>query len=153
MRSPRIQNVIKQNQFSIAYQPIWSADLVVGLECLARFAASPSRPPDIWFSEAADLDLGTKLELAAMRKALEALLLVPHPLYQAVNLSPRTILKGGVSQALRGFPLHRIVLEVTEHDSIQDYPRLSQPLDHLRSLKLELGWTMWAPVTPVCSTS
>ena len=39
------------------------------VRCLSRFTADPRRPPDQWFTEAAEVGLGTPLELAAIRLA------------------------------------------------------------------------------------
>lgn len=137
----RISGVIDQERFSIAYQPIY--DLIemrpVGLECLARFSAAPSRPPDVWFAEAAAVDLSLDLQMATMRMALAAMPLIPDHAYLAVNLSPPTILAGEIEAALAGLPLERIVLEITEHESIPAYAELSQALDPLRRAGLRIA--------------
>jgi EAL domain-containing protein (putative c-di-GMP-specific phosphodiesterase class I) len=136
-----INKTIDQQLFSIVYQPIYELGhgRVAGLECLARFSAVPLRSPDEWFLEAADVDMGVELEIAAMRMALTALPLIPADVYLAVNLSPPTIINGDVAVMLKGIPLDRIVLEVTEHESIPAYSELSQSLDPLRRAGLRVA--------------
>jgi DNA-binding NarL/FixJ family response regulator len=56
---------------TMAYQPIveLSSGRIVGVEALARFPSWPARTPDIWFDEAAEIGLGTELQVAAVRLA------------------------------------------------------------------------------------
>ncbi len=69
-------------------------------------------------------DLGTALELAAIRKGLSAMAVLPADIYIAVNVSPETVLSGDLSDILRGMPTGWIVLEITEHAQVADYERL-----------------------------
>ena len=82
------------------------------------------------------------LELAVLRKALEGLeglARFPAPGYPSLNVSPETILAGHVHELFSGLPLERIVLEVTEHASVTDYPRAAQRLAGLRKGGLRLA--------------
>jgi EAL domain-containing protein (putative c-di-GMP-specific phosphodiesterase class I) len=137
----RISSVIDSGQFSIVYQPIWNmrSRQAVGFECVARFSASPRRPPNEWFAEAAEVGLGTVLELAAIRAALVALSSLPAPLHLAINASVETILSGEFPSALQGLPLGRIVLEITEHSEVENYERLLDVLQPLRQGGLRLA--------------
>jgi len=137
----RIRGVIDSGQFSIVYQTIWNmrSRQAVGFECLARFSASPSRPPNEWFAEAAEVGLGIALELAAIRAALGALPLLPTPLHLAINASVETVLSGEFPSALHGLPLERIVLEITEHSEVENYQRLLNVLQPLRQGGLKLA--------------
>ncbi|WP_111398809.1 sensor domain-containing phosphodiesterase [Humitalea rosea] len=130
----RVTAVMEQDQLTIAYQPIWDIETgrPVGLECLSRFSATPIRPPDIWFAEAAEAGLGIELEVFAIRKALAALPSLPDDVYVAVNASPETMLSEPFLAALDGMPMDRIVLEITEHARISDYKALSAVLTPLR---------------------
>ncbi|MGZ4154963.1 MAG: response regulator, partial [Actinomycetota bacterium] len=78
-RRERVRQVIEDEAFTLVYQPIYRlpAKDVIGFEALARFAGEPSRPPDVWFREAAEVGLGLDLEVAAIRMALEALDALP----------------------------------------------------------------------------
>src|SRR5439155_6020696 len=110
-----------------------------GFECLARFTGGPSRSPDKWFMEAAEIGLGTLLELAAIRLAQSSLPSFPDDIYLAVNASPKTILSGELSDTLIGMPAERIVLEITEHAHVEDYEGLLRALEPLRSRGVRLA--------------
>jgi EAL domain-containing protein (putative c-di-GMP-specific phosphodiesterase class I) len=133
--------VIEAERLSILYQPICNVATrrPVGLECLSRFSPSPVRTPDVWFSEAAEVGLGTELELAAISRALRALPALPADIYLAVNASPQTILAEGFSQALHGLVPHRLVLEVTEHAHVDDYAQLLAVIAPLRRRGVRLA--------------
>jgi len=130
----RVSNVIKRDDLAVVYQPIYdlSTNQVAGVECLARFPDNAARGPDEWFAEAANVGLGIDLELTAIRAALRGLQHLPSDLYLAVNVSPDTILSGGVERVLAEVPDGRMVLEVTEHAIIGDYVRFREALDPLR---------------------
>ena len=140
-RRSRISTTISEEQYSIVYQPIF--DLlsmeVRGLESLSRFSAAPSRSPDVWFAEAATVDQSVSLELATMRTALVALPRVPKDVYLAINLSPPTILSSEFGAAVDGLPLEKILLEITEHESISTYNELSEVLERLRFAGLRIA--------------
>jgi EAL domain-containing protein (putative c-di-GMP-specific phosphodiesterase class I) len=140
-REGRIRAVIGANQISIVYQPIWDIEtrLPVGVECLSRFSATPSRSPDRWFAEAAETGLGILLELAAIRIALPALAVLPSHAYLAVNASPQTVLDSAFASALEGFPAERIVLELTEHANVEDYDELFAALQPLRERGVKIA--------------
>ncbi len=130
----RIGSVIDAAALTIAYQPIWdiASGRAVGVESLARFAPEPYRTPDLWFAEAVDAGLGIELEVVAIRSALAGLAALPPEVYLAVNASPATILDGALDAALASAPRNRLVLEITEHATIVDYPALLARLAPLR---------------------
>jgi EAL domain-containing protein (putative c-di-GMP-specific phosphodiesterase class I) len=70
--------------------------------------------------------------MAAIAKALDCLHHVPEDIYLSINVSPENILNGSIQRALQGAPLHRIVLEVTEHVAIPDYAKFGEQLAALR---------------------
>lgn len=137
----RVQRVLQEEAFNIAYQPIVDVTTreVAGYEALARFTALPPRTPDLWLAEAAAAGLQAELELCIVRKALRALPRVPGHAYLSINISPGTILADGFDAAFEGWPLHRVVLEVTEHACIDDYGMLAQRLQPLRAAGLRLA--------------
>ena len=140
-KEDRIRTVIEKNQIAMVYQPIWDLNQhrPVGFECLARFTGGPSRSPDKWFMEAAEIGLGTLLELAAIRLAQSSLPSFPDDIYLAVNASPKTILSGELSDTLIGMPAERIVLEITERAHVEDYEGLLRALEPLRSRGVRLA--------------
>lgn len=137
----RIRDVLAHDRFSIVYQPIFrlAQSEIVGYEALTRFSAEPVRTPDKWFNEAAEVGLQAELELGAIRKALKGLERLPEQAYLSLNVSPRTIIEGPLDATFDGFPLDRLVLEVTEHASVADYELLERVLDPLRSHGLRLA--------------
>lgn len=137
----RVQGVLDRGDFHILFQPI--CDLpgqgVAGYEALTRFTAEPVRGPDQWFREAATVGLREQLELATMAAALEALPRLPEGVYLSLNASPETILRGGLAALFAGWPMDRLMLEITEHDAVDDYPGLVEVLAPMRAQGLRLA--------------
>lgn len=140
-RTGQITAAMAAGQPSIAYQPIYDlrTNRIAGLECLSRFNTDPRRPPDEWFAAAGQVGMSVELELVAIRAALAALPVVPPDAYLAVNCSPQTILSRDLRALLQAVELPRVVLEVTEHDYIQDYPALLAALAPLRASGLRVA--------------
>jgi EAL domain-containing protein (putative c-di-GMP-specific phosphodiesterase class I)/putative methionine-R-sulfoxide reductase with GAF domain len=132
----RIERVLTGDGFSIVFQPIISLSTgsVVGVEALSRFAARPQRGPECWFAEAASVGLGRALELCAIERALSLLPDIPEPLFMGMNAGPDTFgspeLLGLLSSSAPG----RIVVELTEHVGIEDYPGLRRARKALRRI-------------------
>lgn len=139
--SVRLQDVMARRALHIAYQPIvdLSTEAVVGVEALARFAMPPQMGPDQWFADAYRVDRGAELELLAIELAVDNMARLPPGAYLALNVSPHTILGGGLRERLRELPLERLVLEVTEHVPIEEYACLSAALAPLRRSGLRLA--------------
>ena len=137
----RLTDLISVGRFTMVYQGVFDTERqrVVGYEALARFAPEPGRGPDQWFTEAHGVELGHRLEMLAIEKALAGLALIPDGVYLAINVSPQTILTGVLDAVLAGAPLDRLMLEVTEHCSITDYDQISQALAQLRKNGLRLA--------------
>lgn len=136
-----IRAMLETGDFSIVYQPICGliGGCVAGFEALARFGGATPRSPDLWFIDAAKVGLSEELEVAAIVKSLESLAHFPQNVYLSLNVSPANILNGAVARVLDRQPLNRIVLELTEHDSVEDYAAVSAALDTLRKGGLRLA--------------
>jgi EAL domain-containing protein (putative c-di-GMP-specific phosphodiesterase class I) len=142
-----VQAVIAGTGRQPVLQPI--VDLVSGravaAEGLTRFSArSPASPdprsPAAWFDDAARLGLREQLELATATAVLDLLDgVVPEHAAVSINLAPTTIVGGGLPTLLAGRPLHRVVLEITEHAPVEDYAQLANVLDPVRALGLQLA--------------
>lgn len=134
-RRETILTTLANEGFEIVFQPI--VDLrtggVVGAEALTRFGAAPARPPDEWFAQARDVGLGVELETAAIRSALDQLHRLPSGLYLSLNASPDTMMSAEFRAAVAAAPAERVVLELTEHDSIDDYELFEKTATELRS--------------------
>jgi EAL domain-containing protein (putative c-di-GMP-specific phosphodiesterase class I) len=129
----RIKAAIAGNGLRMAYQPIVRLDTyeIVGAEALSRFDGGPPTP-DRWFSEAAGVGLETELQSASLRMAIAALPELPDDVYLSVNASPEVINYWAHRPLPEGIPYDRLVLEITEHDPIEDYDELLDSLEPLR---------------------
>jgi EAL domain-containing protein (putative c-di-GMP-specific phosphodiesterase class I) len=130
-----ILGVIERKEFNFVYQPIWDFRLPqpAGFEALCRFTAEPYRSPDQWFYEAFEAGCGVLLELAAIEKALEALGALKDDTFLSINAAPLTILSGELAPLLGKVAMKQVVLEVTEHARVDDYPALLKALAPLRA--------------------
>jgi len=140
-KEARIEAVVAHGGIGIVYQPIWSLadNRPIGFESLSRFTAQPVRPPDQWFGEAADVGRGVELELLAIRHALANISAFPEDVYVSVNAASATVLSPQLAELLDGRPLDRIVLEITEHDCIDDFEALEEALAPLRARGLRVA--------------
>jgi EAL domain-containing protein (putative c-di-GMP-specific phosphodiesterase class I) len=140
-RRSRIRSVIEDEAFSMVYQPIWDlgARRIMGFEALCRFAGQTDTPPDRLFREAAQLGCEVDLETSVIRGALQALRVLREDCYLAVNASARTVASGALAELKGVAPLHRLVLEITEHDAVEDYGALDDALAPLRSEGLRVA--------------
>jgi EAL domain-containing protein (putative c-di-GMP-specific phosphodiesterase class I) len=129
----RVRRILDAGEhLEVVLQPIVAMDqrAPVGYEALARFRTTPYRPPDEWFAEAWDVCMGVELELAAVRAALDLLPTLPGDCYLAINISAGAACSGRLVEMLDGDDAARVVLELTEHDAVDDYPSLRH---HLRA--------------------
>lgn len=126
-----ISRVIDRSAFIPVFQPIVDIKRgeVVGYEGLTRFRDQVR--PDLKFAEAERAGMGRELELATLRAAVAASRDLPETGWLDLNVSPRLIMEGSeLVQALRATE-RPIVLEVTEHEEIDDYERFRSAADRL----------------------
>jgi len=137
----RINAVLSDDSLSMVYQPIYRLrdHVVVGFESLSRFHTDPMRTPDIWFNEAASVDLGMSLEAKAIGLAIRNFEHFPSDVYIAVNVSPATINSGHLDTIFDGWPVERILLEITEHAVIEHYQSINDKLQSLRNRGLKIA--------------
>ena len=137
--SARLDPLISAGGPRVLLQPI--VDLAtgnrVGAEALSRFPHEWQRPPDVCFAEAHKVGKGDALELLALSRAADHLASVAG--YVAMNVSPGTLLTAGCAELLGELPLHRVLLEISEHDPVDDYDSLRDVLDPLRSRGMRLA--------------
>jgi EAL domain-containing protein (putative c-di-GMP-specific phosphodiesterase class I)/CheY-like chemotaxis protein len=136
-RIERITRAIEGEGRATVFQPIMELEghRVVGFEALARFDLEGEPwPIERWFFEAASVGLGIDLELACNRSALEALSLIPADAYLSINVSHRTAESDELLELLRGVDAARVVIEITEHEAVEDYDRLTRSMRRLRDL-------------------
>lgn len=137
----RIQTVLREEALDTVFQPIvdLSSGRMVACEALSRFRSPEGEPPDWWFAAAERVDLAVELELLAMRRALALLPQVPAHLHVSVNAGPRTLLHPQFPALVRSVDLQRLVLELTEHESVPDYAALLAVLQPLRAQGMRLS--------------
>ena len=137
----RIKDVLAERRFTLAYQPIFDLrdGAVFAVEALARFAGEPYRGPDVWLAEAHDAGLGVGVELALLRAAIEQLAELPPDVVLTVNAGPDALAGADIGALFAGAEESRIVVELTEHAAVEDYPRLASALDGLRSAGVRLA--------------
>ncbi|MEX0953255.1 MAG: EAL domain-containing protein [Nitriliruptoraceae bacterium] len=139
-RRQRLLDLEHGRDFAIWLQPIVGLDTGrwVGFEALARFPDLPGGPAVV-FAEAAQLGVGVEVELAAIRAAVTVLPDLPGQSYLAVNAGPDTILDPRLTDLVRVAGAERIVLELTEHVPVQDYPGLQNAIRTLTGLGTRLA--------------
>jgi len=113
----------------------------VGFEALSRFTDvhGGRLRPDLVFAEAARLGVGVELEQAALASALRLLPRIPEQHYLSVNVSPAALASPATHDLLAAAPADRLLLEITEHDEVLDYPALARLTEHLRGRGIRLA--------------
>jgi EAL domain-containing protein (putative c-di-GMP-specific phosphodiesterase class I) len=131
-----IRRLIAGEGLDMALQPIvdLASGEVVGAEALARFTAADGGAiaTESCFHDAHALGLGTELELAAVRLALSSHDRLPDGLYLAVNASPQLLGGDELLALLAEHDRRPLVIELTEHQAVEDYLALVRSLDALR---------------------
>jgi PAS domain S-box-containing protein len=126
-----VAGVIRRRAFRTVLQPIvdLAAGQVVGYEALTRFA--DGRAPDVVLAEAAAVGLERELDLALVRSALDAGARLPAGCWLNLNVGPVTVMGGPQLRRLLAAAQRDIVLEITEHSQITDYPAFRRAFDRL----------------------
>ena len=127
-----LAEVLRREAFSPVFQPIvtLATGSVIGFEALTRFADGSH--PQARFAEATALDRGIDLETATITAALRASSGLPPGCWVSVNVSPALVLDRRVLPRLLGGGRLKVVLEITEHDPVEDYAELGAALADLR---------------------
>jgi EAL domain-containing protein (putative c-di-GMP-specific phosphodiesterase class I)/CheY-like chemotaxis protein len=136
-----LRKVLDHNLMSMVFQPIVAmrTGAPMAFEALCRVSAPPPRTPDLWFEDAAWHGLGLEFELKAVRLALDHLTHLPDRCLLHVNASPDVAMSPELADVLQGVEPGRVVLEITEHKEILDYPALTAALAPLRSAGVLIG--------------
>lgn len=137
----RIQDFLADPELDVALQPLINlADQrIIGVEALARFR--DGRGPDQWFREAQACGLSKQLDLVAFEAAAQLLTELPEDVLLSVNAGPDLLLDPRLRRRLvqSGLPLHRLVIEVTEHARVTDYAALSHAVESLREHRVRFA--------------
>jgi EAL domain-containing protein (putative c-di-GMP-specific phosphodiesterase class I) len=111
---------------------------VRSVEALSRFPVT-DRPVEHWFDLAWRHGLGVDLELAAIRRAFDALPLLPQPIRLAVNASPETLASSRLRDVIPLAEAPRITVELTEHVLLDDFEALRPGLERVRATGISLA--------------
>ncbi|WP_116452195.1 EAL domain-containing protein [Blastococcus litoris] len=135
----RLDPVLAAGGPTVVLQPIveLATGRRTGAEALSRFPAEWGMPPDVVFGQAHGVGLGHRLELLALDRAAAHLDAVSG--YVSMNVSPATLLTAECRRLLARLPLDRVLLELSEHDRVEDYDALAAVLGPLRSDGLRLA--------------
>lgn len=120
----RIGSIVADTTFHPVFQPM--VDLAegrpIGYEALTRF--DDGTLPDLVFAEARRCGLERELEAATLRAAMVESEALPAERFLSLNVSPGFITDGDELRAILAARTRPIVLEVTEHDHVDDYGAL-----------------------------
>ena len=134
----RLRPMMEVGGPTVVMQPI--VDLAtgrrVGAEALSRFPVDWDRAPDVVFAEAHSVGLGEELELMALENAAARLDVDG---YVALNVSPGTLLTARFAELLGRLPADRILIELSEHDPVEDYEALAAALAAPRAAGMRLA--------------
>ena len=138
----RISETISARAFHPVYQPIYALDdgRLLAVEALTRFDGPPDQPPDVWFDQATRAGMEVELDLAAARAALDgADERLPIEVALHINVVPATLRDLRLPALLAGYPDRRVVIEITEHAVVDDYPRLAAACQRLRDNGIQIA--------------
>jgi EAL domain-containing protein (putative c-di-GMP-specific phosphodiesterase class I)/DNA-binding NarL/FixJ family response regulator len=133
-KTAAVRSVIDTGALTMVFQPIVSlkGGELVGVEALARFDVEPRRSPNVWFDEASDVALDTELDMAAAERALAAMPKLPPGVALFMNVRPASLFSNRFAELVAAVNAESVVLELTEHAPVHDYPRLLAALETLR---------------------
>jgi EAL domain-containing protein (putative c-di-GMP-specific phosphodiesterase class I) len=139
-----MRRLIAGDGLHVAFQPIvdLASGHVVGAEALARFRDEHGEPMPIerCFLDAHAVGVGVELELAVIALALGCEGRLPDGRYLALNCSPAVLEHPGLVDEIRRHAIHRpLVVELTEHQPVEDYVALGTQLDELRELGIRVA--------------
>lgn len=124
--------VIEGRAFHPVFQPIVDLDTgaAVGFEALTRF--DDQTRPDRRFAQAQQVGLGIELERVTLEAALAASVCLPAGAFLSTNVSASFLIGGHYHGLVARAGDRPLVLEVTEHEQIEDY-------EAVRAVLAELG--------------
>jgi EAL domain-containing protein (putative c-di-GMP-specific phosphodiesterase class I) len=117
-----------------ALQPIFDLSLgrPMAQEALSRFPTDAYSTQD-WFTEAWRAGCGLEMEMDAVNSALQLLPAVAKPQRLSINASPDLMTSGRLEEFLADQPLHRLIIEITEHNLAESIDALNNRVADLQS--------------------
>lgn len=137
----QIQSLLKGEHTHLVVQPIFDLQTseIVGYEALARFELEPRAGPDVWFKRADKAGLRADLEFAVLGTALPLATSIPDGTFLGVNLSPSAVVSDNCETAFWNSAPDRLVVEMTEHLPVLDYPQMRNRLAALRAMGIRIA--------------
>lgn len=136
-----IARIIETEDALVAYQPIVDvrSRRCLGVEALARFP-QPFARPDETFASAYDVGLGFDLERMIVQRTWSLLDELRADQFLTVNLTPGALLKLAPRASMRDdICLSNLVVEMTEHSTVDSYAALREELEPLRERGLRIA--------------
>ena len=126
-----VGGVIAVRSFHPVFQPIieLASRDIVGYEALTRFDSG--QRPDLCFADAWSVGLGPELELATLTAAVDAAQGLPPGAVLSLNISPRLVAQAERLRPVLGAADRPLIVEITEHETIDDYDRLRDAIEGL----------------------
>ncbi len=126
-----LASVVATRAFHPLFQPIVDLESreTVGFEALTRFDSG--QRPDLCFADAWSVGLGAELEIATLEAAVAAATGLPPGAWLDLNVSPRLLADVERLRSVLWASDRALVLEVTEHDLIEDYDKVRDAVGSL----------------------
>jgi EAL domain-containing protein (putative c-di-GMP-specific phosphodiesterase class I) len=133
--APRIIRACREAELDTVFQPLVDLERnrLVAYEALTRFPDDMTWSTRDWFANANAVGLGVRLELTAVATALTYLGEIPEPVALAVNVSAAVAMTDEFFELVAPFA-SRLIIELTEHEPVDDYDALVDQLAQLRAL-------------------
>jgi EAL domain-containing protein (putative c-di-GMP-specific phosphodiesterase class I)/CheY-like chemotaxis protein len=130
-RQTRLRDVLRNRAYVPFFQPIvdLTRDSPVGHEVLTRF--DDGTAPEQMFSEAVSLGMAVEVEHSTIATALGVAADLPDETWLSINVSPTLLLGDPHLGELLSASTRPVVLELTEHDPIVDYPAVRKAVEVL----------------------
>lgn len=141
-RRERLRAIAASSDVEVVFQPVvrLADQQQVAYEALARFPRLGQGPGEV-FADAWRLNIGVEVEMAAIRAALNHVTSLPADASLSVNAAPATLVSDAFYRAITTADVDpsRLIVEVTEHAAVEDYPDLRSAVDRLAALGVRLA--------------
>jgi EAL domain-containing protein (putative c-di-GMP-specific phosphodiesterase class I) len=131
----KLREVIRDQAFVPHFQPIrdLTTDVTVGYEALTRW--NDGTRPDLRFAEASALGMDEEIQCATLEVQIAAAEQLDPEVWLSVNVSAAVAASGALGDLLAHTD-RSIVLELTEHEPIDDYESLSAAVRALPGVRV-----------------
>jgi len=143
-----LRHILEAGEVSTVYQPVVDvvARRVIGYEALTRLPRAQFETPDVLFKVANQQGVLWSLERLCRKRALEHLPQLEQGQLLFLNIEPDSMhdpeLRASefLDEIKRsGLDPRNLVLEVTEHAAVKDFPALRKVIDDIRALGFRLA--------------